>query len=278
MNLYDTNRPLIMGILNLTPDSFSDGGQYTDAEVALQHAEDMVEQGADIIDIGGESTRPDANTVSVSAQIDRVIPVLAQLRATLPDNIPISIDTTSSIVAKSALEAGASIINDVSAAREDSEMFNLAAKSRIPIILMHMQGTPATMQQDPCYDNVVEEIKEFLLQRATAAEAAGVDASNIILDPGIGFGKTKQHNLEIMADLKRFTEMDYDVVLGASRKRFMGSICEIEKYEELVGATCSTTVLGVLAGVKIFRVHDVKENRQAADVGMAIKDLMSVDD
>ena len=278
MNLHDTNRPLIMGVLNLTPDSFSDGGQYGDAEVALQHAVEMVEQGADIIDVGGESTRPDANRVSASAQVDRIIPVLARLRTKLPNNIPISIDTTSSTVAKAALEAGASIINDVSAGREDSEMFNLAAKSRVPIILMHMQGTPENMQQDPSYDNVVEEIKEFLLQRASAAEEAGIDACNIILDPGIGFGKSKQHNLEIIANLKRFTEMDYDILLGASRKRFMGSICDIENYAELVGATCATTVLGMLVGIKIFPVHDVKENRQAADVGMAIKEVMSADD
>ena len=269
MNLTDITRPLIMGILNVTEDSFSDGGQYNQTAAAVKHALDMITEEADIIDIGGESTRPGSEGISEDKQIEKVIPVIEELKIR-SDKIIISIDTTSAKVAEAALHAGASIINDVSAGRDDKAMFQLAADRDVPIILMHMQGTPATMQDNPKYENVVEEIKAFLLERASRAQTEGVAKSNIIIDPGIGFGKTKQHNLELLANLAKFTNLGYMVMLGASRKRFMGSICTIERYSELVGATCTTTTLGIQAGVKIFRVHDVKENRQAADVAFAI--------
>src|SRR5690606_22928951 len=163
------------------------------------------------------------------------------------------------------------MLNDISAGREDPRMLALAAEARLPIVLMHMQGTPATMQVAPRYDNAVEEIRAFLLERALAAEAAGIAPSSILIDPGIGFGKEKHHNLELMAGLGRFVDTGYTVLLGTSRKRFMGSICKVERHDELVGATCATTALGVMAGVHVFRVHDVKANRQAADVAWAIR-------
>jgi len=270
MNLHANDRPLIMGILNLTPDSFSDGGEYFDPDRAIQHAQRMCDEGADLIDIGGESTRPGSKRVSADEQIQRVIPVLERLRKDLADNILFSIDTTLADVAKAALAAGASIINDVTAGRNDEGIFMLAAEKRVSIILMHMQGTPETMQDNPHYEDAVEEIREFLLERAAVAQELGIAKDKIILDPGIGFGKSQQHNLDLMANLHRFIDTGYTVLLGASRKRFLASICKIEQHGELIGATCATTAIGVAAGVKIIRVHDVKENRQAADVAWDI--------
>ena len=271
MSMEQKDHPLIMGILNVTEDSFSDGGQFRETTLAVRHALKMIEDGADIIDVGGESTRPGAKRVPAKTQLARVIPVIKELRKVSDSKITISIDTTLCGVAEAALDAGASIINDVSAGRDDENMFRLAADRGLPIILMHMQGTPETMQDDPKYVNVVEEVRSFLLERARLAGAAGIAGENIIIDPGIGFGKTKQHNLELLSNLDRFVDSGYSVLLGASRKRFMGSICKLEQYSELTGATCAITTLGVLAGVKIFRVHDVLVNRQALDVTLAIK-------
>ena len=265
MTVFRAERPLIMGILNVTPDSFSDAGQFQVVDQAVNHARRMLAEGADIIDVGGESTRPGSERVDVTEQKARVIPVIESIHAEFPDAI-ISIDTTLSDVAESALAAGAGMINDVSAGRDDAGMFELIADRNCPYCLMHMQGTPGTMQDDPSYDDVVEEIKAFLLERAEAAIAAGVDKTNIILDPGIGFGKSRDHNLVLMANLGVFVATGYPILLGASRKRFMGSICEGSRPDELVAATCATTVIGLQAGVRIFRVHDVKENRQALDV------------
>ncbi|MGH8474564.1 MAG: dihydropteroate synthase [Methylococcales bacterium] len=260
------NKPLIMGILNLTPDSFSDGGSHTDRGNAVHFALQMVREGADIIDVGGESTRPGSQPIATSEQIRRVENVIAALRKTLPSEIPISIDTTRSEVAEAAIEAGASILNDVRAGRDDERMLRLAARKNLPLILMHMQGTPLTMQENPQYDNVVAEVKSFLLERADLARQAGVAADSILIDPGIGFGKTQEHNRQLMANLKVFVDTVYPVLLGASRKRFLAAINRDEVPRNLVGATCATTVLGVQAGVRIFRVHDVMPNRQAADV------------
>ncbi len=259
-----------MGILNVTPDSFSDGGLHLSLEAALSHAHHMIEQGADIIDVGGESTRPGAQRVCAEQQLQRVIPVIKQLKQEIPAHIPISIDTTSHSVAEAALNSGARMVNDVSAGRDDA-LFKLVAERRVPYVLMHMQGVPQTMQDDPQYDDVVDEITSFLLDRAQAAQAAGVKKESIIIDPGIGFGKSRQDNLDIIAHLQDLTDTGYPVLLGASRKRFMGAICPIENHSELVGATCATTAFGVLSGVKLFRVHDIKENRQALDVAWAIK-------
>ena len=265
------SKPLLMGVLNVTPDSFSDGGLHHDRNMAVTRAREMVELGADIIDIGGESTRPGADRVSIDEQLRRVIPVIRQLQQELPAELPISIDTTSTQVAGTALEQGATIVNDISAGRDDPGMFSLVAEAGTPYIIMHMQGTPRTMQDNPRYDDVVAEIRSFLLERAAAAEDAGVRQENLVIDPGIGFGKSKRDNLDIIMNLESFTATGYKVMLGASRKRFMGSICDINEYSELVGATCATTTIGVFAGVDIFRVHDIKENRQALDVAWALR-------
>ena len=271
MNLPQAGtKPLLMGVLNVTPDSFSDGGLHHDLDAAVSHAREMADLGADIIDIGGESTRPGADRVSEEAQLKRVIPVIRQLRQELPAELPVSIDTTSTLVAGAALEQGATIVNDISAGRDDPGMFSLVAKAGTPYIIMHMQGTPRTMQDNPRYNDVVAEIKAFLVERAQAAQDAGVRQENLVIDPGIGFGKSKRDNLDIIVNLDSFTATGYKVMLGASRKRFMGSICDIKSYSELVGATCATTTIGVFAGVSILRVHDIKENRQALDVAWAL--------
>ena len=271
MKLLSTNKPLLMGILNVTPDSFSNDGEHFNTAVAIEHALVMIKEGADIIDIGGESTRPGAQRVSIAEQLNRVIPVIDGVVSAIPDSIPISIDTTSSKVAEAAFKAGASIINDVSAGREDEEILEFAAESKALLILMHMQGQPRNMQDAPTYTNVVEEIKDFLCERASHAEVKGVEPERILIDPGVGFGKSIQDNLDLIANLSELIASGYGVLLGASRKSFMNSICDVEIYSELVGATCATTALAVLAGVKIIRVHDVKENRQAIDVTYALK-------
>lgn len=264
-------KPLIMGILNVTPDSFSDGGRYTDSDSAVQQAIWMAEEGADIIDVGGESTRPGSKRISADEQKQRVIGVIQSIRKTVPENIILSIDTTLSGVARAALEAGAGMVNDVSAGRDDPDMFSLVAEKQCPYSMMHMQGTPETMQDNPVYQNVVTEIRDFLLERAEAAIRAGIKKDQIVLDPGIGFGKTRDHNLQLMANLEIFVDTGYPVLLGTSRKRFMGAICDGATPDQLIGATCATTAIGVYAGVRIFRVHDVQENRQAADVAWHIK-------
>ncbi len=260
-----------MGILNLTPDSFSDGGRYDTAASAVERGLEMARQGADILDLGGESTRPGAARVDAQTQKGRVLEVMGELRRRLPESVALSIDTTLSAVAAAAIARGATIINDVSAGRDDPEMFALAAESGSMLVLMHMRGTPETMQQDPVYQDVVSEVEHFLLARAAAAVDAGVRSEALILDPGIGFGKTRLHNLLLIQALPRLCALGYPLLLGVSRKRFMGSICAVSNPEDLVAATCACTALGVAAGVSIFRVHDVAENRQAADVAAAVR-------
>jgi len=266
----NTATPLIMGILNVTPDSFSDGGRYNDVEAAMRQVLLMRDEGVDIIDIGGESTRPGSDPVTAEEQIRRVVPTIKEMRAQYP-HLPISIDTTLASVAEAALNAGAFMINDISAGLGDPNMLSVAAQYGSPIVLMHKQGAPKSMQDNPYYANALVEIKTALKQRIDAALAAGIHSENIVLDPGIGFGKRKQDNLELLAHLDDFVAMGYPVLLGTSRKRFMGSICNVSIPQELVTATAVTTALGVMAGVRMFRVHDVKANRQAADVAWAIK-------
>ena len=263
-------KPLMMGILNVTPDSFSDGGQYIEVSSAIEQVKKMLEEGADIIDIGGESTRPGSKSVSPEEQIKRVVPIIKAIRQEVSSSVLISIDTTLSEVAKAALDAGASLINDISAGQTDKNILVLASEREVPIILMHMQGTPKTMQDAPSYDDVVTEVVKSLISRAEEALAVGVKKENIILDPGIGFGKRREDNIHLLANLSSLVDKGYPVLLGTSRKRFMGSLCSVSEPSELVTATAVTTALGVMAGVKIFRVHDVKENRQAADVAWAI--------
>lgn len=271
LGLEDRHRtPVLMGILNVTPDSFSDGGQYSSVASAVQHAKLMVEEGASIIDVGGESSRPGAAAVSEHEQLARILPVVRALRDELPAHIALSIDTRATSVAAQAIAAGASIINDISGGAAPG-MLALAAAHDVGIVLMHMQGTPDTMQQQPHYHDVVGEVLDYLLRRAMLAENAGITRSRILLDPGIGFGKTRLHNLALLHALPRFVATDYPMLLGTSRKRFMGAICRESVASELIGATCATTALGVSAGVKIFRVHDVKVNRQALEVAWAIR-------
>jgi len=264
-----------MGILNVTPDSFSDGGQHNNPVIAVNRAIEMVEQGANIIDIGGESTRPGAKVVSTQEQIDRVIPVIKGIRASSINDILISIDTTDYIVAKKALEAGANWINDISAG-EDSEdkgkqMIALSAEKNAPIVLMHRQRKSDRMQDNPSYDDVCLEVKAYLQERAQLALASGVKRDNIILDPGIGFGKLLDHNLELLANIESLVSLGFPILLGTSRKQFLGVILNERDPMPRVVGTCATTALGVQAGVQIFRVHDVYENKQAMDVAWRIK-------
>jgi len=264
-------KPLIMGILNVTPDSFSDGGKFSGLNEAMQQVELMLSEGVDIIDIGGESTRPGSDSVAASEQIQRVVPVIEAIRQQLNSDILISIDTTLSEVAKAALDAGANIINDVSGGRNDAAILTLAAQAGVPIILMHSQGVSKTMQDNPYYDDVVQEVLDALDECVNTALKAGVKKEAIAIDPGIGFGKRKQDNIDLLAHLDKLVATGFPVLLGASRKRFMGTICDVTEPSELVTATAVTTALGVMAGVQMFRVHDVKENRQAVDVAWAIK-------
>jgi len=278
MAFNNTQPPMIMGILNVTPDSFSDGGQHNSPEKALERSIEMIAQGADIIDIGGESTRPGAETVSTQEQIDRIAPVISAIRKELGDEILISVDTTDYEVAKYSLLNGSNWINDISAGEdaviftgESEPMLALAAQQGAPIVLMHRQGVSATMQHAPFYEDVCREVTSYLKNRAQQALKAGVTKENIILDPGIGFGKLLEHNLQLLAHLDDLVELGFPVLLGTSRKRFIGEINGLDIPEERMAGTCATTALGVNAGVQIFRVHDISENRQAADVAWRIK-------
>jgi dihydropteroate synthase len=267
------SRPLLMGILNVTPDSFSDGGAYRSLNVACEHALDMAAQGADIIDVGGESTRPGSRPVSDREQIDRVIPVIRELHDRLPPGVIISTDTRSAVVAEAALAAGATMLNDVSAGLGDPRMLGLAAESGAYLALMHMQGEPETMQDNADYGDVVAEVRTFLLRCAAQAMDNGVREDQLVIDPGIGFGKRREHNLQLLSALQQFVATGLPVMLGTSRKRFMGSLCQVDEPRDLGPATVATTAIGVMAGVRIFRVHDVRENRQAADIAAAVRQV-----
>ena len=269
--LPDCTPPRIMGILNLTPDSFSDGGRYLDPDAALAHGLRLLEQGAAILDLGGESTRPGSQPVPAEEQMRRVIEPIRRLRERIPPETLISIDTTLAPVARAALDAGANWINDTSAGEDDPEMLPLAAERAVPIVLMHRQGRPAQMQAAPHYDDVVGEVRAALLARVEAALAAGIREHQILLDPGIGFGKLLEHNLALLAGLEQLVVLGLPVLLGASRKRFMATLCDEPDPAALMPATCATTVIGVMAGAQVFRVHDVAGNRQAADIAWAVR-------
>lgn len=266
-------RPLLMGILNVTPDSFSDGGAYSSVSAACERALEMAAQGADIIDIGGESTRPGSRAVDDREQMDRVLPVIRELRGLLPAPVRLSIDTRSAAVAEAALAEGVAMLNDVSAGLGDPRMIRLAADSGACLVLMHMQGEPATMQANPRYGNVVEEVRAFLLQRAAHAASCGVREDRLVIDPGIGFGKRRDDNLQLLSGLPQFVDTGFPVLIGTSRKRFMGSLCQTREPRDLGPATVATTAIGVMVGVSMFRVHDVGENRQAADVAAALRQM-----
>ena len=256
-----------MGILNLTPDSFSDGGKYLKTEDAVQRAREMVEQGADLLDIGGESSRPGAEAISERQELSRVMPVLERLSGRIP--VPISIDTTKIGVARAALETGVSIINDVGANRQEAGMWELVAESGAGYVCMHMQGTPKTMQMDPVYGDVVNEVKEFFWNRLERLKGCGVKGEQIIFDPGIGFGKKIEHNLALLKGLKEFASLDRPLLLGVSRKLFLGKVSGGDAGHRLAaGLACAS--LGVAAGVAIIRTHDVAETVQAVRMTAAI--------
>lgn len=253
--LVKSEKPyLIMGILNVTPDSFSDGGQFLKVENAFTHSVKMIEEGADIIDIGGESTKPFADPVSTDEELSRVIPVIEKIRSEY--DILISIDTTKSKVAEEAITAGANIINDVSAMEIDENMLQIAKNYNSPIIMMHMKGIPKNMQNNPTYDHLITEIKDYLSSRVKCAINAGIDKKNIIIDPGIGFGKSVEHNFEIINNLDSFVDLGFPVLLGASRKSFIGLTLDVEEKDRLEGSIAAN-VIGLQKGAKIFRVHDV---------------------
>ena len=262
--------PALFGILNITPDSFSDGGDYLDPEAAARHAETMLEEGADAIDVGGESTRPGSDPVTEDEELGRVVPVVRKILEVRPGAV-ISVDTYRSNTAEAALEAGARVINDVTALRGDPRMAAFVAEAGCPVILMHMLGEPKTMQEEPRYDDVVREVRDFLARRADHAVAAGVAAENIALDPGIGFGKTLEHNLALLRHLDVIVDLGFPVLVGASRKRFLGGITGAGEAKDRVSSTVATTVLGYEKGATLFRVHDVRANREALAVAEAIR-------
>ena len=262
--------PVVMGILNVTPDSFSDGGRFQRLDAALERAQQMVDEGALILDVGGESTRPGAQRIDPEVQIARVVPVIRELQRQLGERVMLSIDTSSSVVARAALDVGATLVNDVSAGRDSPDMLAVVAAHQVPIVLMHMQGQPETMQHEPVYGDVVDEVCAFLHERVQAALQAGIERRHIVVDPGIGFGKRAQHNLTLLRELARIVALGHPVLVGASRKRFMGRLCAETEPEQLLGATCAVTALAVAAGARIVRVHDVRANRQAADIAWAL--------
>ncbi len=249
-----------MGIVNVTPDSFADGGRFVETDAAVDQALLLVGQGADILDIGGESTRPGAPAVSEEEELGRVLPVLEKLAGKV--DVPLSIDTQKPPVAKAALEAGAAIVNDIAANREDNAMWRLVGKHGAGYVAMHMRGTPKTMQENPVYDDVIAEVSGFLTDRLTRLEAAGVGAEQVIFDPGIGFGKTLEHNLALLGGLSKFTCLPRPILLGASRKSFMGRLLGTGTADRLPGSL-ACACHAVEAGVQIVRVHDVAETVQA---------------
>lgn len=257
--------PKLMGVVNVTPDSFSDGGLFLDAEAAVVHGRELAEQGAAILDVGGESTRPGAAEVSEEEELARVEPVVAGLAGAAT----VSIDTSKVAVARAALDAGALIVNDVTALRRDPEIGVLCAERGAGLVLMHMQGEPRTMQEAPAYDDVVDEVKAFLAERLEAAIDAGVDEGRIWLDPGIGFGKTLDHNLELLRRLGELGEMGRPLVVGASRKSFIGKV-DGSQVGDRLGGTIASSVLAAANGADVLRVHDVAEASQAMRVASAI--------
>ncbi|NCO60612.1 MAG: dihydropteroate synthase [Deltaproteobacteria bacterium CG_4_8_14_3_um_filter_51_11] len=251
-----SKRTHVMGVLNVTPDSFSDGGRYFSLSKAVEHGILMAEQGADIIDVGGESTRPFSGRIPSSEEIERTIPVIESLAALI--DIPISIDTTKADVAAEALRAGASIINDISALRQDQAMASIAAEAGVPVILMHMRGSPEDMQANPTYGDVVGEVISFLQERTAFAVSQGIKKELIVIDPGIGFGKTFDHNLTLIRELRAFKRLGQAILLGTSNKSFIGHILKKGPSERLTGSM-ATVAAGVMNGADIVRVHNVLE-------------------
>jgi dihydropteroate synthase len=268
-NVFDfSKRSYVMGILNVTPDSFSDGARFYDLDAAIKHGMEMAEQGADIIDVGGESTRPGADTVSADEEIQRTEPVIRELSKRI--DIPLSIDTTKADVARRALDAGAEIVNDISALRADPEMVDVAVSYQAPVVLMHMLGSPKTMQQDICYDSIIEDITDFLKERIDFAINNGVERNKIIIDPGIGFGKSVGNdNFEIIREMRSFASLGLPVLVGPSRKAFIGRLLDAEVDERDIG-TLATVSIAIHNGANIVRVHNVAQTKMASKVADSV--------
>ena len=268
-NVFDfSKRSYVMGILNVTPDSFSDGARFFDLDAAIKHGMEMAEQGADIIDVGGESTRPGADTVSADEEIQRTEPVIRELSKRI--DIPLSIDTTKADVARRALDAGAEIVNDISALRADPEMVDVAVSYQAPVVLMHMLGSPKTMQQDICYDSIIEDITDFLKERIDFAINNGVERNKIIIDPGIGFGKSVGNdNFEIIREMRSFASLGLPVLVGPSRKAFIGRLLDAEVDERDIG-TLATVSIAIHNGANIVRVHNVAQTKMASKVADSV--------
>jgi dihydropteroate synthase len=261
-------RTVIMGILNVTPDSFYDGGRRSEPTRAIADGVEMVQSGAEVLDVGGESTRPGARPVDEAEELDRVLPVIRGLRREVA--VPISIDTYKAGVARAALDAGADIVNDISALRFDPALVSLVAAEEVPVILMHMQGKPQTMQSEPRYNDVVREVRDFLAAQLYEAMDAGIAAERIILDPGIGFGKTLEHNLQLLRGLPTLAALGQPLLVGASRKAFIGKILDLDPEHRLEGSLAAA-VAAVLGGANLLRVHDVAETCRAARMADAIR-------
>ncbi len=253
-----------MGILNVTPDSFSDGGRFIDTDIAVDHAIKMIDEGAHIIDIGGESTRPGSVPITEIDECERILPVIESIKK-ISTKVIISVDTYKASVAKKAIEAGADIVNDISGLTFDPDMISLLSGKDIPVIIMHINGKPKTMQKNPVYDNLIEDIKFFLHQQSKIAEKAGIKKNHIILDPGIGFGKTFEHNFTLLRRLDEICSLGYPVMIGPSRKAFIGDALDLPIDERIEG-TIATIVAGIINGAKIVRVHDVKEVSRAVKI------------
>ena len=268
--------PLLMGILNVTPDSFSDGGKCALPDAALAHAERMLAEGADLIDVGGESTRPGAEPVTAAEELRRVVPVVREICRRRPA-VPVSIDTRKAVVARACLEQGASLVNDVSALSGDPAMVHAVKEHAVPVVLMHMRGNPSTMQADPVYGDVVEEIKDFLSERMDWAVRRGLRPDQFILDPGIGFGKTTAHNIELLKNLRSFLELEQPLLVGASRKSFIGRILGGDQapspVEERIEGSLAAHLWAASQGAHILRVHDVGAHRRALAVWKELQTL-----
>ena len=261
-------RPLVMGILNVTPDSFSDGGRYMERERAIEHAREMVAQGADIIDVGGESTRPGAHPVSLKEEVDRVVPVVEALSRKL--EVPISVDTYKAPVAKMALERGAIMVNDISGLRFSPHMIDVVAQYRPWVVVMHMKGTPRDMQEAPWYEDVIGEVEGFFEERLRYLESHGISREKVILDPGIGFGKRLEDNLSLLRNIDRFLHLGCPIMVGPSRKSFIGTVLDLPVEERLEG-TLAAVSIAVFQGAQIVRVHDVQPPRRVVDLAWAMR-------
>jgi dihydropteroate synthase len=262
-----SDRPLLMGIVNVTPDSFFDGGRFLDPQAAVAHAWRLVEEGADLLDIGGESTRPGSVPVEETEERRRLIPVVTAVAKAV--SVPISVDTSKAVVAKAAIDAGAVMVNDVTALRGDPAMVDAIVVSGVGVVLMHMQGTPRTMQKSPQYHDVVEEVEDFLAERVRFALERGVAKTQIMLDPGIGFGKTLAHNLDLLAQLRTFTKLGFPLLVGPSRKGFIGELVE-QSVQDRAWGTAGAVALAVEQGAHVLRVHDVAGMKDVVKVAAAI--------